>query len=249
MNGPQNKTVLAFMAHPDDAEMLCGGTLCLLAGRGWQVHIATAAAGDCGSVTLPGPKIAAVRRQEASISAGVIGGTYHSLDLPDTRVSYTTDTIARAVDLFRRVSPSLVLTHPRYDYMMDHEQTHLLARAAAFAYAIPNASAETLNERAAVPHLYYCDPMEGNDPYTGKPVVPTTLVDISTIMDIKTRMLASHASQRDWLRAHHGMDEYIDSMKRHASRRGEMISAMYAEAFVRHRGHGFPVDDILATLA
>ncbi len=46
-----NKTVLAFMAHPDDAEFLCAGTLMRLTELGWRVHIATAAPGDCGTAT------------------------------------------------------------------------------------------------------------------------------------------------------------------------------------------------------
>ncbi len=39
------------MAHPDDAEILCAGTLIRLAQSGWEVHIATVAAGDCGTAT------------------------------------------------------------------------------------------------------------------------------------------------------------------------------------------------------
>ncbi|MHB8899554.1 MAG: PIG-L family deacetylase, partial [Thermoguttaceae bacterium] len=45
------KTALAFLAHPDDAEFLCAGTLMRLASLGWEVHIATVANGDCGSMT------------------------------------------------------------------------------------------------------------------------------------------------------------------------------------------------------
>ena len=43
-------------------------------------------------------------------------------------------------------------------------------------------------------------------------------------------MLACHASQRDWLREHHGMDEYIESMKQHCGVRGRELSMAYAEA-------------------
>ena len=54
--------LLAFAAHPDDAEILCAGTLIRLADAGWKVHIATATAGDCGSMTLPANEIAEIRR-------------------------------------------------------------------------------------------------------------------------------------------------------------------------------------------
>jgi hypothetical protein len=95
--------------------------------------------------------------------------------------------------------------------------------------------------------LYYCDPVEGNDPL-GCRVTPTTYVTIAEQLDKKTEMLSKHASQREWLRAHHGSDEYLDAMRRHAAMRGEEIDASAAEAFIQHRGHPYPTDDILAEL-
>ena len=59
-------------------------------------------------------------------------------------------------------------------------------------------------------------------------------------------MLACHASQREWLRAHHGMDEYLEAVKRHDAARGSCSGVAYAEAFVQHRGHAYPHDDLLA---
>ena len=84
------------------------------------------------------------------------------------------------------------------------------------------------------------------DPYTLAPVTPTCYVDTTAQMERKTEMLACHASQRDWLRAHHGMDEYIDAMKRHSAQRGAESGLADAEAFVQHRGHPFPQSDLLA---
>ena len=60
------RTVLSLLAHPDDAEFTCAGTLALLGQRGWQIHIATMTPGDCGSASLgPGrdqPRFAAGKR-------------------------------------------------------------------------------------------------------------------------------------------------------------------------------------------
>ena len=125
--------------------------------------------------------------------------------------------------------------------------TSLLARSASFGYGIPNVSDVPRPPDAVVPHLYYCDPIEGIDPY-GNAVEPTTVVDVSATYERKTAMLACHASQREWLRAHHGMDQYLEAMRRHATMRGERIGAAYAEAFVQHRGHAYPHDDLLASL-
>ena len=35
------RKVLSILAHPDDAEFMCAGTLALLKQKGWEVHIAT----------------------------------------------------------------------------------------------------------------------------------------------------------------------------------------------------------------
>jgi len=35
----ENKTVLCIVAHPDDAEFQCAGTLALLADKGWKIVI------------------------------------------------------------------------------------------------------------------------------------------------------------------------------------------------------------------
>ncbi|MFG0247777.1 MAG: PIG-L deacetylase family protein [Phycisphaeraceae bacterium JB051] len=244
----ETNVVLVMMAHPDDAEILCGGTIIRLASLGWKINIATAANGNCGSVELGCEEIAQVRNLEAKKAAAVLGGVYHCLGLSDLQVTYTPENIAKTIDLFRQVNPSLVITHPRHDYMLDHEQTHLLARAASFAFAIPNASTLPLPDGAVVPYLYYADPLEGCDPYTGRMVKPTTFIDIADVMPAKSEMLACHASQREWLRKHHGMDEYILAMQRHGAMRGQACHNEYAEAFVQHRGHAYPQDDLLARL-
>jgi LmbE family N-acetylglucosaminyl deacetylase len=241
------KVALSFLAHPDDAEMLCAGTLIRLASAGWEIHIASATAGDCGTTKYSSEEISAIRKEEGRKAAALIGATYHCLGELDGRVTYEKQAIQKTIDLFRRVAPGLVFTHARSDYMMDHEMTSLLARDGSFMYGAPNASPAPLIPGSGVPYLYYCDPVEGIDPL-GHPVDPTTVIDISAQMEQKTQMLACHASQREWLQAHHGMDEYIDSMRRFSSSRGKLIGAAAAEGFTQHRGHPYPADDLLAAL-
>jgi LmbE family N-acetylglucosaminyl deacetylase len=235
------------MAHPDDAEILCAGTLIRLRDAGWQIHIATATRGDCGTMTQSAAEISEIRSAEASAAAALIGGAWHTIDEFDGRVVYDKPTLDKTYTLFRRIAPTLVFTHAPKDYMIDHESVSLLARAVSFLYPAPNISREPLAATAGVPHLYYCDPIDGVDPL-GNPVTPTTYVDITAQMDWKIQMLSKHASQREWLRAHHGIDEYIDAMKRHDLKRGSEIGTTHAEAFVQHRGHAYPQDDLLKTL-
>jgi LmbE family N-acetylglucosaminyl deacetylase len=247
-NSPKRRVALAFFAHPDDAEILCAGTLIRLTDAGWEVHIVTVTAGDCGSNDLPARVISAIRRQEAQSAADQIGGRYHCLEEHDVSVCFDQSTNRKAIDLFRQVAPTLVFTHPRHDYMLDHEQVHMLARSASFAYPIPNASRIPLVAGSTIPWLYYCDPVEGCDPYSGERVAASVRIDISSVMERKVAMLASHASQSEWLRSHHGMDEYIEAMKLHNQLRGVEIGVPYAEGFVQHRGHAYPQTDLLREL-
>lgn len=245
---PKNKTALALLAHPDDAEFICAGTLALLAERGWTIHIATAANGDCGTMTETRWAIAGIRTAEATRAAAMLDGTYHCLGCDDGFVMYDRQTLQAAYDLFRRVNPSLVFIHAAKDYMLDHDIASMVGRAASFLFGAPNASAFPLPKETMVPYLYYCDPHGGCEPVSGQIVTPTTYVDISTTLEKKAEMLACHASQREWLRTYHGTDEYLDAMRRQSAFRGEQISVSAAEAFVQHRGHPYPTDDLLGNL-
>jgi LmbE family N-acetylglucosaminyl deacetylase len=238
------KVALSFLAHPDDAEILCAGTLIRLKEAGWEIHVATATPGDCGTMDRNRWDISSIRTQEAAAAAKMIGATYHCIDERDGMVVYDKPAIQKTVDLFRRVAPSLVFAHAPRDYMMDHEEASKLARGASFIYGAPNISNFPRHPDSRVPYLYYCDPVGLADPL-GHPVTPTTIIDISAQIEQKSKMLACHASQREWLRAHHGMDEYIESMKRTGEARGKEIGDAYAEGFVQHRGHPYPHDDAL----
>lgn len=242
-----SNVALAFLAHPDDAEILCAGTLIRLRDAGWTVHIATATPGDCGTMDRTPWEIASVRTNEAKAAAALTGATYHCVDERDVFVVYDKPTLRKVVDLFRRVAPSLVFTHAPADYMMDHDQVSMLARAASFAYGAPNVTTVPRDPASTIPHVYFCDPIEGIG-HDGRLVEPTTVVDISAQMDLKTRMLSAHASQREWLRAHHGMDEYVDAMHRMGAMRGQSIGTEYAEAFTQYRPHAYPANDLLGEL-
>ncbi len=248
-NADQRRVALTLLAHPDDAEILCGGTLVRLKRElGYEIHIATATAGDCGTVDRSAAEIAAIRTGEAQAAAARLGATYHCLGELDGRVVYDKPTVQKAIDLFRRVAPTLVFTHAAADYMLDHEQTSLLARGASFMGPCPNASGLPLVAGHAIPSLYYCDPVEGKDPL-GRRVEPTTYVPLDAATHaVKLELLACHASQREWLRSHHGIDEYLEATTRHDRLRGAELGVEFAEAFVQHRGHAYPADDLLATL-
>jgi len=251
MSSTTNRRVaLSLLAHPDDAEILCGGTLIRLQKEhGYDIHIVTCTAGDCGTTDKTPWEISGIRTGEAAKAASLIGATYHCLWLFDGKVCYEPTAIEKATNVFRKVNPTVVFTHPRHDYMPDHEGAHTLARMASFLFAAPNASLSVpVPADSHVPHLYYCDPLGAADPYTGEPVKPHAYVDVTSAHELKLKMLSCHASQREWLRAHHGMDEYLEATRRADAKRGSECGVALAEAFTQHRGHPYPQTDLLAEL-
>lgn len=217
--------------------------------HGWEAHIATMTPGDCGSAELHPEEISRVRRAEGAAAAALLGANYHCLEERDLLVFYNETALEKVVRLFREVRPRVVITHSPADYMLDHEMTSVLARAAAFGAPIRNFCLDRGHAPALehIPHLYYADPIEGKDPM-GRTVEAGFCVDITSTLDLKREMLCAHASQREWLLKHHGMDEYVTAMEEWAAARGKLCGTAAAEGFRQHLGHSYPQDNLLAEL-
>jgi N-acetylglucosamine malate deacetylase 1 len=243
--------VLGFMAHPDDVEFTCAGTLIRLKQEaGCEIAIATATSGDCGTVSDRPDEIARIRHREAKASAALLEAQYYCAGCMDLFVMYDDPSLRRFTEVLRKAQPDVIITQPPVDYMIDHENTGKLVRTACFAAPIPNVltgDPDPAPLLGKVPWLYYCDPPEHKEIF-GEPVKPQFVVDITDVMGLKTDMLACHASQREWLRKHHNIDEYIESMKRGSAARGKLIKRPYGEGFRQYLGHGYPQNNIIAEL-
>jgi LmbE family N-acetylglucosaminyl deacetylase len=242
------KRVLAVGAHPDDVEFLMAGTLGLLKDRGWETAIGILARGDCGTKVMSRREITAVRRAEAIKAAGILGAEIHLMGQNDLAIDINPEVRRIVTEMVRKVRPNLVLTHPPVDYMTDHEFTSRLVRDACFAASTPNYETEDADPAEPlghIPALYYADPVEGLDIYGGR-VLPQCIIDISAKIDLKREMLACHASQRDWLRAQHGIDQYLIAMEEWGRTCGALAGLAYGEGFRQHLGHAFPKAHVLA---
>ena len=244
MASTSGKTVLSIGAHPDDAEFFCAGTLALLHERGWEIHIATMAPGDCGTVQYSREEISRIRRAEAAKAASMLDGAYHCLECGDIFILYDRPSLLKAIELVRKVRPSIVFTTSPSDYMVDHEMASKLAQTACFACGVVNVETPGAEPFEPIPHLYYMDPAEQKDIF-GTQIKPGMIVDISGVMETKEKMLCCHESQRHWLMTHHGMDEYVNMMKTSDQKRGQQINARFGEGFRQHLGHAYPQDNIL----
>jgi len=241
------KRILAVHAHPDDVEVLGAGTLALLAEGGNHVTIVTMTAGDCGSVEMDLAETARVRKEEAAAAAVIIGADYLCAGFGDLCVFNDDQARRRTTELVRAARPDIVITASPVDYHPDHEATSMLVRDALFASSVPNYETGPAAALAAIPHLYFMDPIEGRD-RSGIRVTPDFGVDITAKFETKSRMLAAHASQRNWVLKQHGIDDYMLSMKKWAAKRGNMFGVTYAEGFRQYTGTPYPRTKLLQDL-
>lgn len=244
MDMKNKKTVLCLVAHPDDAEFQCAGTLALLAEKGWKIVIATMTPGQAGSAKMGPKEISAIRRLEAKNSSALLQGTYECLESEDLFIMYDRPTILRAIELFRKVIPTIVFSPSPADYIIDHEITSKIAQTACMGATIPNIEIAGTSPIATVPYLYYCDPIQGKNIF-GRKIESDIHVDISSTIGIKEKMLCCHKSQRDWLLKMSKVDEYLIMMKDFSKKKGKEICCDYAEGFRQHLGFSYPSDNIL----
>ena len=249
-NVPVHKTILAIHAHPDDVEILAAGTLARLSAAGHRVLIVSMTPGDCGSRDRAPEQIAAIRRKEAAAAAQRIGAVYRCAEFRDLAIFDDDASRRRVTELLRAVRPDVVLTASPVDYMCDHEATSALVRDACFGAPAPNYLTSPESPAPAlsvIPHLYFMDPIGGVD-RENRPVMADFYVDIGPQFETKRSMLAEHASQREWLLAQHGMDDYLLTMERWTREAGCRAGVDFAEGFRHYKGHPYPATPLLEDL-
>ena len=231
--------ILAFHAHPDDCETLCAGTLAILSALGHDITVATATAGECGSVDHSLAETGLIRRAEATLAAEAIGARYLCAGLADLGV-FNDDVSRRAVTaVVREARAEIVITASPIDYHPDHEATSVLVRDACFAASAGNYRAGSAPPLAGIPHLYFMDPIGGRD-REGRRMAPEFAVDISGQIGLKRSMLAAHESQTTWLLAQHGISDPVEAMAGLSRKRGEELGVAWAEGFRQYRHEPYP---------
>lgn len=219
--------VLAICAHPDDAEILCGGTLAKYAKRHDKVTIAVVTNGEVGSPSLPKEEIARIRHLEAVAAANVIGAELIWMGYRDEFLFDTEDTRLAFIEAMRASKADVVLTHwPDDLYNPDHTLTGQIANDVAIMTTVPNIVTAS-PPLAKIPIVYFVDSVAGHG------FQPEEYVDITETMDLKKKMLEQHVSQvGDWLQDQYGSNamEMIEVISRF---RGIQSGVRYAEGFIR----------------
>ena len=217
--------VLAVGAHPDDLEILCGGTLARFVNEGHEVVMCHATLGDRGSYVHTSEEIAAIRSRESKRAAEICGAAEATLGLHDGEVSAADPEQRRlVVDLVRDARPDLIITHYPHDYMSDHNEVSKLVFDCSFHATLPLFETGKPHHDKVTP-IYYMETIMGVG------FQPTEYVDVTDVIDTKTAMLEAHETQLTWLRDHDGVD-IVEEMRAATRFRGLQCGVAYAEGFV-----------------
>jgi N-acetylglucosamine malate deacetylase 1 len=216
--------VLAVFAHPDDAELLCGGALARSVDLGERVGILDLTAGEMGSRGT-----AEIRAREGTEAARILGVPLRtSAGLPDGALEPSLEARAVVAACFRELRPRVVVTHWLEGRHPDHRAAARLVLDGAFMAGLRNA------------------PVEG-DPFRPHKVVhaiafredappPSFVVDITHQMDRKIQALECFQSQFQGARAAGevfpgGDRPLMEQVRTHMGWWGSRIRTAYGEPF------------------
>jgi len=220
--------VLAIVAHPDDIEFTCVGTLARWVKAGAQACYVLCTSGDVG-IDEPGmtrEKAAEIREAEERKAAEIAGASeVVFLREPDGLLVANLDLRKKLVREIRRYKPEVVIcADPTVVLSGDSYINHPDHRAAALA------ALDAVFPAAGQPNLFEELAQEGLAAHKTRKVYITSwdkadqFINIEETIDIKIEALRAHKSQmKDW--------DPADSIKRWASERAKGKEMAFAEAF------------------
>lgn len=218
--------VLAVYAHPDDADISCGGTLARWASEGAAVELVVATLGEKGS-TNPADtadEIAERRRAEVDAATAILGiSRTERLDYPDGDLENDFSLRASVVKAIRSFRPDTVVApDPTAVFFGDSYVNHRDHRALGWAVL------DAVSPAAANPHYF---PDSGAAHHVEQVLLSGTLepdvwVDIEPALDKKARAVASHKSQLV------GDDDWAGSLVQERARQAAVSTSLaFAESF------------------
>lgn len=219
---------LAVYAHPDDAEISCGGTLARWAAAGTEVHAVICTLGDKGSADPADDpaELAERRRTESAAAAEVLGlAGCHRLGHPDGEVANTPELRREIVALVRSLRPEVVVCPDptavifgdRYFNHRDHREVGW----AALDAVAPAAGNPHYFPDAGPAHAVRAVLLSGT-------LEPNAYVDVTGSIDRKIDAVFCHRSQLA------DTSEYFRGfLRERATEAGRAVGVRYAEAFRR----------------
>jgi LmbE family N-acetylglucosaminyl deacetylase len=221
---PAGQHILVIIAHPDDAESFCGGTIARLAAEARDIHYLVVTRGDKGSddPDMTPERLARIREQEQRHAAAVLEvQTVAFLEgYYDGEVGATLALRREVTLMIRQLRPDAVFTFDpwkRYELHPDHRAVGLCAFDAIAAARGQMNSHEQLQDGITAHKV--------NQVYFFATDQPNHWVDISDVLEKKLEARCCHVSQ---LQPSHPPAGYL---RRWASEAGAACGYAFAEAF------------------
>ncbi|MHB8839824.1 MAG: bacillithiol biosynthesis deacetylase BshB1 [Gemmatimonadaceae bacterium] len=227
--------LLAFAPHPDDAELLCGGTLAKLARAGRRTAIVDLTRGEMGTRGST-----ELRAEEAARAAEVLGvAVRENLGLPDSLLENTPETRTLIARVIRRLRPQVVIAPAPRGRHPDHRIAAQMIRDGCFLAGIRKV------DRNSEPHrprklLHAITYREDH-------VKPTFVVDISADFETKRRAIACYQSQFEGVvqagEVYPTGEPLADVIRHQSAHYGSLIRCAYGEPYWTHET--MRVDDVM----
>lgn len=215
--------IMGIGAHPDDLELMCGGTLARYSHEGHKVTMVSVTNGDKGDDKIPAEEIGAIRMEELSRSAALINAESHCMGIPDEFLMDDIDARMLLVDVIRKFKPDVIITHDPHGCHVDHRKTsNLVFEAASVSFVPPIKTGYPVHP--VFVSIYYMDTLFGLG------FVPEDFVDITETFEVKKKMLMQHESQLKMMSGRTGFD-LLDLIEVTSRFRGLQAGVRYAEAF------------------
>jgi len=163
--------IIAFGAHPDDAEIRLGGAAMLWSALGHHVKLVSVTNGDIGHTRIAGKPLAERRAAEVKAASKVLGSTSQVLDIHDGELMPTLENRRTLTRLIRQWNADLVLSHRPNDYHPDHRYVGVLVQDAAFMVTVPFFCPDTPYLAHNPVFLYYYDGFQRPNPFRADVVV------------------------------------------------------------------------------
>jgi LmbE family N-acetylglucosaminyl deacetylase len=170
---PQEKPlrVIAFGAHPDDAELKASGVAALWAAAGAKVKFVAMTNGDVGHFGTAGGPLARRRKAEVAECARILGIESHVVDIHDGELVPSLENRKIMARLIREWQADIVMGHRPYDYHPDHRYTGVLMDDSAVVVVAPFFVPDTPPTPRNPVFMYYSDGFQDPKPFTASIVV------------------------------------------------------------------------------
>ena len=182
--------IIAFGAHPDDAELKFGGTAALFAAQGHKVKLVALTNGDVGHFAQAGGPLAQRRKAEVEACHAKLGVETEVLDIHDGELMPDLETRRKVAHLIREWQADIVLSHRPWDYHPDHRAVGKLAEDAAVLVAAPFFAPYTRPTARNPIFLFYSDSFL--KPYPFDPIIA---VGFDEVAEKKWECIAAMPSQ------------------------------------------------------